>query len=396
MALINKEADIDVVSAAKKRIKTVFQNNTELTMSVSGGKDSICMMNLVYSLIQNKDIDGSKLTVLFIDEEAIFDDVERIVLDWRKKFMDIGVKFEWYCIQVKHYNCLNSLSEDETFICWDKSKRDVWIRPMPEFAIKSHPLLKEGTDNYQSFFNRIIKGKINLIGIRVAESFQRLQAISSIKVTNKGRLSSNNLFYPIYDWKDKDVWLYILNNKLDYPETYMYLYQCGVALPRLRLSQFFSVDTAKILVSLEEFYPDLMDRVVKREPNAYLLTLYWDTEIFRGTKKRKKERTNKNYKKEVLDMLSNPTKYFDTKNQLSLARNTKAVLMKYGRDDLPARYWNNIYKILKGGDPKRRTLRAIQNSLVGYSKRAIQNSLVGYSNALTDKEYNKTKPVFKY
>ena len=32
-----------------------------------------------------------------------------------------------FCLEVKHYNCFNELSNDETFICWDRYKKDVCI-----------------------------------------------------------------------------------------------------------------------------------------------------------------------------------------------------------------------------------------------------------------------------
>ena len=56
----------------------------------------------------------------------------------------------------------------------------------------------------------------------------------------------------------------------------------------MRVSQFFSIDTAKSLVKMNEYYPDLMERIVRREPNAYLASLYWDSEMFgRSTAARK-------------------------------------------------------------------------------------------------------------
>ena len=58
--------------------------------------------------------------------------------------------------------------------------------------------------------------------------------------------------YPIYDMTDKDVLRYILENNLDLPDAYIYLYQTGASLRRLRLSQFFSIDTAVSLVNMSE------------------------------------------------------------------------------------------------------------------------------------------------
>ena len=87
-------------------------------IGISGGKDSIVLADLTYKLIQAGEINPSQLTVLFVDEEAIFDSIEATTKAWRKKFLLAGAKFQWWCIEVKHFSCLNELSSDETFVCW--------------------------------------------------------------------------------------------------------------------------------------------------------------------------------------------------------------------------------------------------------------------------------------
>ena len=107
---------MDVVTAARQRIKNVFSNGVPVYLSFSGGKDSIVLADLVYKLIQAGEIDASLLTVLFIDEEAIFDCIEATTKMWRKRFLLAGAKFQWWCIEVKPFSCLNELSSDETFV----------------------------------------------------------------------------------------------------------------------------------------------------------------------------------------------------------------------------------------------------------------------------------------
>ena len=79
MAVKRCEASIDVVEAAKIRIRNVFGNGLPVYMSFSGGKDSLCLSNLVLRLIQEGQIDPAQLTVQFIDEEAIFPCMEEKV-----------------------------------------------------------------------------------------------------------------------------------------------------------------------------------------------------------------------------------------------------------------------------------------------------------------------------
>ena len=97
-------SDIDVVSMARTRIKNVFESAPRVELSISGGKDSICLNNLVFEMCKSGEIDKSKLVVDFIDEEAIYPCIERIVKNIRLQWMSIGVEFRWWCIQVKHNN----------------------------------------------------------------------------------------------------------------------------------------------------------------------------------------------------------------------------------------------------------------------------------------------------
>jgi predicted phosphoadenosine phosphosulfate sulfurtransferase len=192
----------------------------------------------------------------------------------------------------------------------------------------------------------------------MAESIQR-QKYMTQTFSAKGGLARGNMVWPIYDWKDIDVWRYLYEEHIEIPDIYLYLYQTGSRLNELRVSQFFSVDTAKSLVKMNEYYPGLMDRIIRREPNAYLAALYWDSEMFRrstGTRRALEEQ--KDYKAEVFKMLNNHRKYFLTKPALENARSIIQLLVKYGPIVEPREY-QAIYDCLIGGDPKKRALRGI-------------------------------------
>lgn len=360
MAILKKELDVDVVTAARRRIINIFSNGVKVYMSFSGGKDSIVLAHLVYSLIKEGKIDQSLLTVQFIDEEGMYDDVIKIVEDWRKKFILVGAKFEWYCVEVKHFNCFNELTEEETFVCWDRYREKDWIRRPPKFAIRSHPQLDARMDSYQTFLPRITKDGFNMIGIRASESVKRLINFAD---RNLNKLNNKRGVYPIYDWTDNDVWLYMYQNNIDFPESYVQMWQVGVPKNQLRISQFFSIDTAKCLVKMAEFKPDLMKRVIKREPNAYLAAMYYDSEMFRRTsrnrRKIEKDEEEKDYKKIVIDMLNNIDKNFDTEIQRNTAKGFKYILMKAIQYDASEHVYKQIYEGLIAGDPKKRTQRAV-------------------------------------
>lgn len=341
---------------AKIRIKNVFDSANKIELSLSGGKDSICLNNLIFEMCQSGEIDKSKLVVDFIDEEAIYPCVERIVKNMRLQWLSLGVEFRWWCIQVKHYNCFNQLTNDESFICWDETKRDVWIRPMPKFAIKSDPLLRDRKDTYQEFMNRKLSDCISLIGVRASESLQRYYNIASRTAQEKQ--------FPIYDWTDTDVWNYIREKQLDFPDAYMYMYQVGVPLNRLRISQFFSIDTASSLVQMCEFYPDLFNKICKREPNAYIAMLYFDTELFRRSKKNKEtqKEDETDYRERLAEILKENWR-FDSPQGQQLKGHINRLLLKYG-PVITQKDYKTFCQIAIAGDPKRRSIRALEINLL--------------------------------
>ncbi len=367
MAIKRCKASIDVVEAAKVRVQNVFRNGLPVYMSFSGGKDSLCMSQLLMGLIQEGKINPGQLTVQFIDEEAIFPCIEGKAKEWRKKFMLVGAKFEWFCLEVKHYNCFNELSNDESFICWDRYKKDVWVRQPPAFAIREHPLLKPRKDAYQDFLPRACADGITVTGIRTAESVQRLQNIAAASRSGNTMTKRHHIF-PIYDWKDKDVWLYLYKEKVDIPEIYLFLWQAGANRRQMRVSQFFSVDTARSLVKMNEYYPDLMERVVRREPNAYLAALYWDSEMFgRNTAARKQNEkgdAEKDYKAALLELLSDIEGNFRTERKQYVAKKYRKFFMGIStiadNKDCKA-----IYEALMSGDPKLRSFRALYQRIYG-------------------------------
>ena len=345
--------NIDVVTMAKKRIKNLFSNGLPVILSVSGGKDSICLNDLVFKMCQSGEIDKSLLTVDFVDEEAIYPCVEKCVMNMRRQWLSIGVPFNWWCIECRHFNCFNALTEDESFICWDRFKRDVWVRKMPWFAINNHPDFRPRKDTYQSFMSRKNKGKVVLIGIRVAESIQRVDVIAKTKEIKQNA-------YPIYDWKDSDVWRYIEQNALEYPIAYEHMYRTGAGLNKMRISQFFSVDTAGSLVKMCEFYPDLFNRICKREPNAYMAMLYFDTELYRR-KKRDKDETD--YKAKVFELLNMPERFTSDVQKQNYKDYKRFITLHSPYID--NKNYKMIYQALIGGDPKKRTFRALYTSVFG-------------------------------
>ncbi len=119
---------------------------------------------------------------------------------------------------------------------------------------------------------------------------------------------------------------------------------------------------------MNEYYPDLMERIVRREPNAYLAALYWDSEMFgRSTYARKsneKGSAEKNYKAALLELFSDMDGNFTTKHKRYVAERYRnffmAVSVIVDNKDCKA-----IYEGLISGDPKLRSYRALYQRIYG-------------------------------
>lgn len=281
------ESSISVLDAAKTRIKNLFATGCKVYLSFSCGKDSLVMSSLVYDLIMAGEIDRKQLTVVFVDEEGLYKSMVDAAMRWRKKFMAIGVPFLWLCLPVKQVSVLDHLSASESWITWEPGKEHMWIRQPPSFAVFQHPCLHyPGEMNYQTFCKKMCADGVQMIGLRTAESLTRLQCISRADLS---KIKPGGAFYPIYDWKDDDVWLYIKERGLVFPEIYMRLYEAGVQRNQLRLCCFFGDCSTQGLRWIAETDNDLWERIQRREPNAYLVLLYWDSEMFRRSSKKRRE-----------------------------------------------------------------------------------------------------------
>lgn len=362
-----------VVEAARQRILNAFSNDCKIYLAFSAGKDTLCLSHLVYDLALSGQIKTDKLTVFFIDEEALYPSMEQMALRWRKRFLSIGAEFRWYCLPVRQVSMLDQLQNRESWITWEPGKEDVWCRQPPPFAIMRHPALKyAGEMNYQTFAEKVFSDGLRLTGVRVSESIMRMKYISKMDFTSE-RMSTTRTIFPIYDWKDSDVWLYIKEHNLDFPEAYMDLYRAGVKKNMLRMCNYFASESIEGLRWICTTDPELWEKIERREPNAYLAMLYWDSEMFRRSTAKRREleqdQEEKDYRTLLEDMLfKHPERYFTTAESMHVAMQYRAFYVKsdYMMSD---KICKKMYETLCCGDPKQRTLRALYTvAYVDYMK----------------------------
>lgn len=356
MAIKRKYGTQNVLEAARQRIKNIFANGLPVYLSFSCGKDSLCLSHLTLDLILRGEIDAKQLTIIFIDEEGLYPSMLEAAYRWREKFLRVGVKFEWYCLEFKQVCVIDNLSASESWITWEKSKREVWMREPPPFAIMEHHLVPyAGYCNYQTFCdNRCVDG-INMIGLRATESIQRLYAVAKIKCNKK--------IYPIYDWKDSDVWLYIKENNLEFPEIYIRLYEAGETRQRLRLSAFFGAESIAGLKWIAETDPELWEKIERRYPNAYLVLLYWDSEMFKRRSRRRStleiDSEPQDYKAKLYDLLFINTQNYTISPDTFKCLNFWRSWVKEHSYYMTPKLCQRSYEAILAGDPKLRSFRAI-------------------------------------
>ena len=359
------EGNITVLDAAKKRIKNLFASGCKVYLSFSCGKDSLCMASITYDLIISGEINRHQLTVIFVDEEGLYKSMVEAAMRWYKRFTTIGVPFIWLCLPLKQVSVLDHLSASESWITWKPGKEDVWIREPPSFAVRSHPCLKyPGEMNYQTFCKKAFSDGMQMIGLRTAESLTRLQALSNYDLTS---VRPGGSFYPIYDWKDQDVWYYIKERNLEFPDIYIRLYEAGVQRNNLRLCAFFGDCGTQGLRWIAETDNELWQRIEKREPNAYLVLLYWDSEMFRRSSKKRRELEGKEAKKDY-EALCKDILFLNTDNY-TIASDTKKhfkawrslFIKTYGIAQ--EKHYKRMYEGLLYGDPKSRVLRILWTNI---------------------------------
>ena len=367
MAVKRIEGTMDCVTAARQRILNTFSNGVPVYLSFSAGKDSLCLAYLVYALIKAGKIDAKQLVVIFIDEEAIYDSMYQMAVRWRKRFLSVGSEFRWYCLPVKQSSILHYRQSTESWITWEPGKEDSWVRQPPPFAITRSPYLNyPGEMNYQEFCQTITKDGIQIVGLRGSESLQRAKLLAGIAL-GKGAITGSNCQYPIYDWRDSDVWLFIKEHNLDFPDAYIHLYQVGVSKRHLRLCNFFGSEGIAGLRYIAETDPKLWNQIEKREPNAYLTLLYWDSEMFkRSTRKRRAlegDEPLKDYKAECKKMLfTEADKYFSI---ASMKKVHAAYRTFYIRNSsvMTNDNFRAMHDAIIAGDPKLRSLRALYTTV---------------------------------
>lgn len=255
----------NVFDSALERIRYLFDEFPNIIVAFSGGKDSTVCLQLALQVAREKK--RLPLNVMFIDQEAEWD----TVIDYVREVMyNPDIKPYWFQMPIKIFNSTSTIHP--WLYCWAEGEE--WIRPKEEISIKEN---KYGTERFKFLFGNIVDTEFPdtptayIAGVRCEESPSRMIGLTS-KATYKwitwGNANNKKLnhftFYPLYDWSYRDIWKSIFDHGWDYCKIYDYMYQYGVRVMNMRVSNVHHETAINSLFYLQEIEADNWNRITKR------------------------------------------------------------------------------------------------------------------------------------
>jgi predicted phosphoadenosine phosphosulfate sulfurtransferase len=269
---------ISVLEAAKQRIAIAFDRFERIYVSFSAGKDSTVMLHLVADEARRR---KQTFGVLLVDLEAQYELTINHALTCQEMYADCTEWF-WVCLPINLRNAVSMYQPQ--WVCWDEAARDQWVRLPPDCGIVEHDRFPffvpamEFEEFVPEFGEWYAQGKscACFVGIRSDESLNRFRTISSQSkerfesLTFTTRVSEHVFnFYPIYDWRTRDVWIYQGGNpERPYNRLYDLMHKAGLTIHQARICQPYGDDQRRGLWLYHLIEPQTWGRVVARVNGA--------------------------------------------------------------------------------------------------------------------------------
>jgi predicted phosphoadenosine phosphosulfate sulfurtransferase len=278
MSTLKRYQTMNVLDAARERIRYAFDNFEKVYVSFSGGKDSSVMFHLVADEAIRR---GRKIGVLLIDLEAQYSLTITHVEEMFKLYAE-HIDLHWVCLPMLLRNAVSNY--EPRWMCWEPGKE--WVRELPEHPCvksdpKAYPFFEIGME-FEEFMvlwgvwyaDGVPTG--GCVGIRCDESLNRFRTIASRTKEMHGTARfttkvDENLYnvYPIYDWKTEDIWRYHYHHP-DRPHNEIYdrMHLAGVPLSSMRLCQPFGDDQRRGLWLYHLLEPETWFKLIARVNGA--------------------------------------------------------------------------------------------------------------------------------
>lgn len=274
---------VDVLTAARQRIRRVFSDFPRVYVSFSGGKDSGVLYELAAQEARRR---GRRIGVLFVDLEAQYRLTIEYIREMYARHADVTDPY-WVALPL---NLRNAVSQFEPeWMCWDPDRRADWVRDPEPDSITNESFFSwfrrrmEFEELVPAFGNWYADGKLTacLVGIRTQESLNRWRALARRDKSRHDNLQWTTWMgghvynaYPIYDWCTEDIWTYYGREKVPYNALYDRMHQAGLTIHQARICQPYGDDQRKGLWLYHVIEPVTWTRIVARVNGANHGALY--------------------------------------------------------------------------------------------------------------------------
>lgn len=253
----------NVYDAALERINWIYDEFDNVMVSFSGGKDSTVCLRLALQVAQERN--RLPLDVLFIDQEAEWNGTVKYM---REVQAMPGVRLHWLQVPIKISNATSF--NDRWLYCWEEGKK--WMREKEPDSIHENIY---GTDVFYDMFDNFIRVNFKgervcaIGGVRCEESPSRTAGLTNAptyKWATWGKRTHGDsvILYPIYDWSWTDIWKAIHEHGWSYCEIYDKMYQYGVTVRNMRVSNLHHEMAINTMRWLQEIEPATWVKLTKR------------------------------------------------------------------------------------------------------------------------------------
>ena len=256
----------NVFDEALERLRMIFDGHDDVIVSMSGGKDSTVLFRMALMVAQERG--RLPLKVFWLDQEAEW----QATVDYMQHIMELPeVTPYWYQIP---FEFTNTLSPEKNFISvWSPEDKAIWIHPQHPLSIKENPSSENRFHELVNVLPSYCTDSENcavLVGMRMTESLNRRVAITQHEARYKGvtwckkKVGKCQVFWPIYDFTNDDIWTAIARNHWAYNRVYDLQYQWGLAKEAMRVSALIHETAWHSIEMLQEFEPDTYNKFIRR------------------------------------------------------------------------------------------------------------------------------------